>query len=584
MASFKPQKFGIGNFVFTPSAGNKYTAVVTIGGKTLTQALPAAYSTGYVMQVADAGSQVNVNVTGVNVPAPVYLLVNTGQSLKTAEVKQLQNGKAVFTIDKAKLGDGVTHLTLFNDQSQPVCERLYFKRPRQQLVIDAKGNKDEYGARQKISIDINTKDENNAPQVADMSMSVYRLDSLQTISDLDITSYLLLNADLRGTIESPGYYFANTNTETDAALDNLMLTHGWSRFKWEDIQQNKTAFEYIPEYEGHAITAKITDKKTGQPAENIIAYLSVPGKSYRLAVAKSNKSGLVEFNVTDFVGGDELILQTDQQHDSTYRIDIVNPFSEKFSSLQGGMFGLSEKVEDLLVQHSINTQVQNAFSGEKNQQFFAADIDTVPFYGDAVKKYVLDDYTRFTTMEEVLREYVVEVGVRRQKGNFVLKTLDDPHNLFFDENPLVLVDGVPFFNMDTVIALNPLKIRKLEVMPHKYYLGPLTLNGVVSYTTYKGDLDGIQLDPSSLVLEYDGLQLEREFYYPKYDNLVAINSRLPDFRDVLYWSPDVKTDGKTGKTAASFYTSDLPGTYAVVIQGITATGKTGSKTFLVNVK
>ncbi len=584
VVSFKPQKFGIGNFTLTPSAGNKYTAVVTIGGKTITQALPVAYSNGYVMQVADAGGQVNINVTGINVPAAVYLLVNTGQSLKTAEVKQLQNGKAVFTIDKAKLGDGVTHLTLFNDQSQPVCERLYFKRPQQQLLIDAKGNKDEFGLRQKISIDINAKDETNAPQTADMSMAVYRLDSLQSVSDLDITSYLLLNADLRGTIESPGYYFANTGAEADAALDNLMLTHGWSRFKWEDIQQNKTAFEYIPEYEGHAITAKITDKKTGQPAENIIAYLSVPGKSYRLAVAKSNKNGLVEFNVTDFVGGDELILQTNQQQDSTYRIDIVNPFSEKFTGLQAGTFGISEKVADLLVQHSINTQVQNAFSGEKNLQFFAADIDTVPFYGDAAKKYVLDDYTRFTTMEEVLREYVVEVGLRRQRGNFVLKTLDDPHNLFFDENPLVLVDGVPFFNMDTVVALNPLKIRKLEVMPHKYYLGPLTLNGIVSYTTYKGDLDGVQLDPASLVLEYDGLQLEREFYYPKYDNLVAVNSRLPDFRDVLYWSPDVKTDGKTGKTAASFYTSDLPGTYAVVIQGITATGKTGSKTFLVNVK
>jgi hypothetical protein len=53
---------------------------------------------------------------------------------------------------------------------------------------------------------------------------------------------------------------------------------------------------------------------------------------------------------------------------------------------------------------------------------------------------------------------------------------------------------------------------------------------------------------------------------------------------VLYWSPDVKTDATTGKTQATFYTSDLPGNYAVVVHGITPTGKVGSKTVYIKVK
>lgn len=584
VATFKPLKFGIGTFSFTPSSVNKYTAVVSVGGKTIQQPLPDVFSQGYAIHLEDAGSQLNVNVASSNAFAPVFLLVNTGQNLKSASIKQLQNGKIVFTIDKARLGDGVTHITLFNEQSQPVCERLYFKKPQQQLLIDAKADQAGYGLRKKINIDIDAKDEANAPQMADMSMAVFRLDSLQLPGDQDIMSYLLLNADLKGAIEAPGYYFANNDAETTVALDNLMLTHGWSRFKWEDILQNKTAFEYLPEYEGHIITARITDKKTGRPAEGIAGYLSVPGKTFKLSIAKSNSNGLVQFNVNDFVGGDELILQTNQQQDSTYRIDIVNPFSEKFSTAQTGVFGVTEKTQDLLVQHSINIQVQNAYFGEKSREFFASDVDTMPFYGEPTKSYLLDDYTRFTTMEEVLREYIAEVAVRKQRGNFVLKVSDDPHNIYFDENPLVLADGVPFFNMDTVLSFNPLKIRKLDVVARKYYLGSTVINGIVSYTTYKGDLEGIQLDPASLVLEYDGMQLQREFYSPKYDNPTTASNRLPDFRDVLYWSPDVRTNEKTGKTQASFYTSDLPGTYAVVIQGIAATGKPGSKIIYVTAK
>ncbi len=587
VSTFKPLKFGIGSFSFTPAPGNSYTAVVNVGGKSFTQPLPQALSSGYAMHVSEAGTTVSVNVSSSS-PAsnnlPVYLVVHTGKTIKVAEAKPLQNSTAVFTVDKAGLGDGISHFTIFDNAQQPVCERLYFKQPVQTLLVDATADQQDYYSRGKINIDINTKDENGAAQLADMSMSVYRLDSLQTTDDQDIVSSLLLTSDLKGNVESPAYYFTNKDAETNEALDNVMLTHGWSRFKWADVLSGKqTAFEFVPEYEGHLVKGKIIDKRTNVPAENIVAYLSVPGKNFRLAVSKSDHNGVVQFNVKDYVGGDAVILQTNQQQDSTYRIDIANPFSEKFSAIPLPEFKISGNVQNSLVEHSIGTQAQNAFNGEKIRQFFAVDVDTVPFFGTPSQSYLLDDYTRFNTMEEVLREYVPGIAVRKHRDGFHLLNLDDPHNTFFDDNPLVLVDGVPFFNMDTVIGFNPLKIRKLDVVTNKYYLGPLILAGVDSYTTYKGDLDGIQLDPSSIVVEYDGMQLQREFYVPKYDTPKEQSSRLPDLRDVLYWSPDVKT-GSTGKTRASFYTSDLKGKFAIVIQGITPSGRAGSKTFFVNVK
>ena len=585
VSSFKSLKFGIGSFSFTPMAAENYTAVVTIAGQTFKQALPTVYGQGVVMHIQDAGNQVNVQVTSSTSTANIYLLVTAGTGANLAFAKQLTNGKASFAVDKTQLADGITHFTIFNSEAKPICERLYFSRPTKQLAIDASTGQAEFAERQKITVDIATKDEKSLPLQADMSMSVYRLDSLQQQVEAGMAAYLLLNADLRGTIEQPDYYLANSDAIANEALDNLMLTHGWSRYTWDDIQQGKAAaFEYLPEYEGHIVTARITNKITGQPAENITAYLTAPGKNFKFAVAKSKSNGIVQFNVIDFVGGDAIILQTNQLQDSIYRIDIVNPFSEKFSSKPITAPRIAEERQGLLLSHSINTQVQNAYYNEKYRQFFAPGVDTLPFYGHPSATYFLDDYTRFNTMEEVLREYVPEVAVRRHRDDYLLKVVDDPHNVYFDDNPLVLADGVPFFNMDTVINFNPLKIKRMDVVAKKYYLGANIFYGIVNYTTYNGDLDGIQLDPASLVLEYQGMQLQREFYAPKYDTPKQLNSRLPDFRDVLLWAPDIETDEVTGKAQVSFYTSDVAGTYAIVLQGITRAGRVGTKTIYVNVK
>ena len=101
-------------------------------------------------------------------------------------------------------------------------------------------------------------------------------------------------------------------------------------------------------------------------------------------------------------------------------------------------------------------------------------------------------------------------------------------------------------------------------------MGPKQYDGIVSYSTYKDDLEGYQLDPNSLVIEYEGLQLKREFYSPQYETAQQALGRIPDYRDVLYWSPSVETIN--GKRDISFYTSDVPGKYTVLIQGISGSG------------
>jgi hypothetical protein len=94
---------------------------------------------------------------------------------------------------------------------------------------------------------------------------------------------------------------------------------------------------------------------------------------------------------------------------------------------------------------------------------------------------------------------------------------------------------------------------------------------------------GLQLNSHALILEYEGLQLQREFYSPKYDEANASSKRIPDFRNVLIWEPNIMT-GKTGEAQVSFYSSDRKGKYMGVVEGISQDGVAGSTRFFFEVQ
>lgn len=586
VAHFEPFKFGIGRFSFTPKEGEAYRVLLQDTQRQwFTYSLPALREQGYTMQVNESGVALEVTVAAriPNGASEVYLLAHTGGVPKVTEMKPLNGGKATFLISKSAPGDGITTITIFDANRKPVCERLYFKRTSQPLVLTAKTDKQQYNLREKINLDIASALRSTTPTAADLSVSVYLADSLPAEDPISIDTYLSLTSDLKGTVESPAYYFNNSGQEVDQALDNLMLTHGWRRFNAEDINR-KTSFAYLPEQGGHFIRGRVVNNQTGLPAPYVATYLAAPDKRAQLFVSRSDSLGNISYEMKHFFGGKEIIVQTNTLYDSTYRIEINSPYSEKVSSRTLPPFSFNAGWKNPLLTRSINMQTQNAFIPKAALQMTTGENDTLAFFGVPDEKYYLDAFTRFPTVEEVLREYVPGVGVRKRRGHFYFLVFDKLQpGVFFEEDPLMLMDGIPVFDTDKIMAFDPLKIKKLEVIDGLYYLGPMSFSGIVSFSTYKGDLAGFPLDPRALVQSYEGVQGKREFYAPVYDTPDRLKSRTPDFRNLLHWSPQIMTDAQ-GKKSLSFYSSDQPGTYKAVIQGLTANGAAGSKTFTFEVK
>jgi hypothetical protein len=216
-------------------------------------------------------------------------------------------------------------------------------------------------------------------------------------------------------------------------------------------------------------------------------------------------------------------------------------------------------------------QVQDAYYEDETYfNYQSIENDSIPFYGSADETYLLDDYIRFPSLEEVMREYVKGVWVRKKNEEYRFIVIDKLRKEAFKENPLILLDGVPIFSVKNV-SIDPLKIKKLEVVTRKYFFGPSEFQGIVSLMTYTSDLAGLSLDPRSVSLNYEGLQNQREFYSPRYSNSNLRDSKMPDERHQLYWNPQINLIQDT-PTPLDFYTSDVEGVFFIIIEGITNNG------------
>jgi hypothetical protein len=195
-----------------------------------------------------------------------------------------------------------------------------------------------------------------------MSVAVYKFDSTFNIPDQNILSYLWLSSDLKGNVESPDYYFTNTGEEADRAADNLMLTHGWRRFAWKNIlEKTATSFPYIPEYEGHIVSAIVTNKLTGEPANGVHSFLAIPDSNFQFYPGISSADGKVNFYTKNFFGAHEIFAQEGGE-ERNYKLDIKAPFSEVYSSRIFPKFSFANVSGAAIHANSINVQVQNIYT------------------------------------------------------------------------------------------------------------------------------------------------------------------------------------------------------------------------------
>jgi hypothetical protein len=148
--------------------------------------------------------------------------------------------------------------------------------------------------------------------------------------------------------------------------------------------------------------------------------------------------------------------------------------------------------------------------------------------------------------------------------------------------PVVVLDGQVLDGQNEPLAeqiarLTSEIIDRIEVTKYGNgaAYGARGSNGVIAIFTRRGvnaptnralDIDETTLKP----LKFKGFSTPAKFLAPDYSDPERLKD-LPDNRSTIFWSPSITNDGKQS-THINFYAADLPTSYRIVVEGVTADG------------
>jgi hypothetical protein len=591
---FSTSEFGFGKINFMPEKGNSYVAVIKNNDAVYKYKLPNALEEGFILNTSNLKNEVIVELKSntLNGLLGTSLLIHERGRLIVNQTFTNTIHTKILKIPISKLNTGIINLTLFNSNGQPVAERLVFvENNNKKAKIILEKSKKYFGNRKKVTLKIKVENNANIPIDSNLSLSVTDLNSLdENYNSENIKTWLLLNSDLPGKINNPGYFFEDNNIKKRKyLLDLLMLTNGWRRFTWQEIiSKSRIKPKYKNEI-GIIISGKTLEKKPPYHLKSLPTKLTLLGETIRQEPIKnSNASGefsygpyiffdsipiilearLKDFKIKEDTNREVLIIPKKVENIAPILIDSIalnlkNNKTEINSYLKiqkyldeiNSKFNQSENVLDEIVINS-KLKTEKKLREEK--------MNSQTSYGDATYRY---DVSKNGFENNTLLDLFFNVpGVTVTDDSLVI-------NRFKEVTPLILLDEMRI-DVSELSSIPATEISFIDVLMGGE-ASIFSSNGAVIsiYSKQIGDYaysSNVKRKPGVINYNAVGFYTAQEFYTP--DHVNGIEEQIKaDIRTTLHWQPVISIAGKN-EVEVSFYTSDVDSKYLIKLEGITSTG------------
>lgn len=533
LQNFETNEYGLASIKFSPAAGESYRMIAeSETGEFLFFDLPAACTDCTLLTVQPRKNDFLVQLKKGTLPA--WLEVVDGQNRFFS--RTIEDNES-FTVLRNRLPKGFAQVKLWSaDKSQLISAH--------NILNDAPDIQEVSGMRT-FSTRTKLEESFSIEEGATVSVSVSKKyeNNLNTY-DLayDQGTAQFLNSSLR---KGAG------NTDL---IDQLLVVNK------PDIRPLSSDFtpRYLAEYRSDQLHGKLT---TESGARNRVVAAAV--MNGQLELAKPDSEGNITLSLHPEKEGTEVLakLMGDYQDGN---LQWENEFYESYPAFTNTPIDLDSAKVATLAERSIKNQVQNVYYAFNPDSLIT---QRLPFDDQflSVKTYRLDDFTRFPTMRDTFIEYVEEVAVNKNENNFNLRVRlwDSAEDHPSDTTELILIDGVPFSSKEA-LEISPYGISAIHIIPYHYYLGEVTLKGILMLETLEKDLSGLNYKQYNM--NYVGVQGKKK--YRKTDHTDPCKE--PDYRDQLLWIPEMNV--ADGRLDFDFFTSDIPGTYQIRVEGVTASG------------
>ena len=600
------QHKGMGKFSIVAKAGEKYTVELrTKEGVTRSFVLPEPLLSGCVMnfkQLSSAQGELKISTTP-NIAIESLALVIESRGMVNYVVEELARP---IIISYDKLRSGVAKMSLFDKMSRKVvAERLFFVRGAMASVTLTPSVK-HFAPRENILLDFDVRSSKGEPMRGSYVVSVTDMSVVGRDDSADnIVSYMLLNSDLKGHIENPTYYFETDDEERNTALDLVMLTHGWRRYKTEDVLLGRRpTIKYSAEATQH-ITGSVSGVVGKAKEPSIMIFRN--RKEY-MGIFPLNKSNRFDITGLDLRDTTAYYIQALNRDGSSNRVRIkVDPQSFPLTPvLQREIFRkrtFSSVPEELLMRAKQNYYEEGGMP--------VVDIEEVVITAERINTYsyssslsdfntVSGDMTRFVSIYDALQRFrKLDVSGSQITVRTSSRAIQPQSEAEVTEDGVVEVDE-PASNQDNE-AVPTLYINGQEMDINIIDTYPMSEIVSVSYLDKnESQLAGIGSEYGAIILQVKninarekflinsmaevivpGYEPPAEFYAPNYT--VENDKSKRDNRTTIAWEPELASNS-LGGASMLFWSADRASDYRVVIEGITLGGELVYEEFVLRAK
>lgn len=591
ITTFSSYHDGIGMFELSPVKGEKYFAKTEMPSGQKTVALPESQEQGLSLSMIPhpQGSffEIKQRVTDPGLRA-AYMIGQMQHHLVFRQ--ELNKGKEEWqgVLNTEKLNSGILQVTVFSTTGIPLAERLIFVNNKE-YVREAKVTADtlSFGEKGRNLFRIRIKD----TVQGSLSVSITDADyALTPYREENLISGMLLGADLKGYIHNPAWYVASDNDSVKTATDLLMMTHGWRRFRWQELAQKvKQPLPFAdPSYItiSGRVTLDGTNKGFGE--KNLLALITAEGMKRNAQFISTDKQGNFKLDSLLFFGNARIFILDIKGRKSQYidvkmtsdslgrsypvaktgpadfasvnRLEKQKQLAEDFDAIQ--------KANGLMLE-GITLKVRKKSPTEELDDRYTRG----PFSGMAQRTIDLVNSEQYTTELNIF-DYLMsrvpgldvtndgmETKVYYRQGPSLSSLGPIPMTIYLNE---IETDA-------TVIAtLPPTEIALVKVYSQFVAATGGGAGGAMAIYTRKGT--DIVNSSRGDIIRYNGFTVVKDFFAPNYKTDPALLKK-PDTRITLDWRPNIFVNNVDPVIPVSFYNSDRTKRFRVVVEGMTTSGK-----------
>lgn len=354
------------------------------------------------------------------------------------------------------------------------------------------------------------------------------------------------------------------NAIVKAALVDPLARETDGKYQFKFQSSNSNIPEFV-EHDGLLLSGKVTNN-TGIAQEDALVILSIEGEQPYFDYYFLGENGDFHFYLKNAYGRTNLVLQViSNRINEEHIIHLENNFLI-------GKEILKEQVKVLNHEQTefINTAINSNFAyklfnpgisiGQTKFEFPSS--ISVPFYGEIKNRVIPDEFIDLPDFQEISREILPGVQYRVKNGNTTIRLINNRLNMFFEDEPLRLINDIPIFDNDLFVNLKSSDISFIDIVRSERIYGDLIFKGVLAVSLYDKSNSWLAHQPN--VFQFDVSFLQPSIK-PNYSMNNDLTETYPDMRQVFLWDiidMDINDEFE-------FYLSDRKGDVEITIEGFT---------------